>query len=93
MNDPRIKQQVATQQQLIQARQAAIAADLRGLEENMQGLKEQLGSYQNVLVQRRNQLSLLTEELNNTRAMVKDCRVYTSPSPRDRTRFRMPSCA
>jgi len=72
MNDPLIKQQVATQQQLIQARQAALAADLQGLEENMQGLKEQLGSYQNVLVQRRNQLSLLTEELNNTRAMVKE---------------------
>ena len=72
MNDPLIKQQVATQQQLIQARQAALAADLQGLEENMQGLKEQLGSYQNILVQRRNQLSLLTEELNNTRAMVKE---------------------
>ena len=72
INDPLIKQQVATQQQLIQARQAALAADLQGLEENMQGLKEQLGSYQNVLVQRRNQLSLLTEELNNTRAMVKE---------------------
>jgi protease secretion system membrane fusion protein len=72
MNDPLIKQQVATQQQLIQARQGALAADLQGLEENMQGLKEQLGSYQNVLVQRRNQLSLLTEELNNTRAMVKE---------------------
>jgi len=72
MNDPLIKQQVTTQQQLIQARQAAIAADLQGLEENMQGLKEQMGSYQNVLIQRRNQLSLLTEELNNTRAMVKE---------------------
>jgi len=72
INDPLIKQQVATQQQLIQARQGALAADLQGLEENMQGLKEQLGSYQNVLVQRRNQLSLLTEELNNTRAMVKE---------------------
>jgi protease secretion system membrane fusion protein len=72
MNDPLIKQQVSTQQQLIQARQAAIAADLQGLEENMQGLKEQMGSYQNVLIQRRNQLSLLTEELNNTRAMVKE---------------------
>jgi protease secretion system membrane fusion protein len=72
MNDPLIKQQVATQKQLIQARQADIADELQGLEENMQGLKEQLGSYQNVLVQRRNQLSLLTEELNNTRTMVKE---------------------
>jgi len=72
MNDPLIKQQVSTQQQLIQARRAALAADLQGIEENTQGLKEQLGSYQNILVQRRNQLALLTEELNNVRGMVKE---------------------
>ena len=72
MNDALIKQQVSTQQQLIQARRAALAADLQGLEESMQGLKEQLGSYQNILVQRRNQLALLTEELTNTRGMVKE---------------------
>jgi protease secretion system membrane fusion protein len=72
MNDPLIKQQVTTQQQLIQARQAGLAADLQGVEENIQGLKEQLGSYQNILVQRRNQQALLTEELNNTRSMVKE---------------------
>jgi len=72
MNDPLIKQQVATQQQLIQARRAALAADLQGIEENSQGLKEQFASYQNILVQRRSQLSLLTEELNNTRGMVKE---------------------
>jgi protease secretion system membrane fusion protein len=72
MNDPLIKQQVTTQQQLIQARRAALAADLQGLEESMQGLKEQVGSYQNILVQRRSQLALLTEELTNTRAMVKE---------------------
>ena len=72
MNDPLIKQQIVTQQQLIQARRAALTADLQGIEENIQGLKEQLGSYQNILVQRRNQLSLLNEELNNVRGMVKE---------------------
>ena len=72
MTDPLIRQQVSTQQQLIQARRAALAADLQGIEESMQGLKEQLGSYQNILVQRRSQLSLLTEELTNTRGMVKE---------------------
>jgi len=72
MNDPLIQQQVNTQQQLIQARRAALAADLQGIEESMQGLKEQLGSYQNILVQRRSQLALLTEELTNTRGMVKE---------------------
>ena len=70
MNDPLIKQQVMTQQQLIQARRAALAADLQGIEENSQGMKEQLGSYQNILVQRRSQLALLNEELTNTRSMV-----------------------
>ena len=72
MSDPLIKQQVSTQQQLIQARRAALAADLQGIEENSQGLKEQFNSYQNVLVQRRSQLALLSEELNNTRGMVKE---------------------
>jgi protease secretion system membrane fusion protein len=72
MNDPLIKQQVSTQQQLIQARRAALAADLQGIEENSQGLKEQSNSYQNILVQRRSQLALLSEELNNTRGMVKE---------------------
>ena len=52
MQDPLIKQQVVTQQQLIQARRAALAADLQGIQENIQGLKEQLGSYQNFLVVR-----------------------------------------
>ena len=72
MSDPLIKQQVNTQQQLIQARRAALAADLQGIEESVQGLKEQLNSYQNILVQRRNQLALLTEELTNTSGMVKE---------------------
>ena len=71
-NDPLIKQQMSTQQQLIQARRAALAADLQGIEESMQGLREQLSSYQNILVQRRSQLALLTEELTNTRGMVKE---------------------
>ena len=72
MSDPLIKQQVTTQQQLIQSRRAALAADLQGIEESIQGLKEQLGSYQNILIQRKNQLSLLNEELNNVRGMVKE---------------------
>ena len=72
LQDPLIKQQVSTQQQLIQARRAALAADLQGIEESIQGLKEQLTSYQNILVQRRSQLALLTEELGNTRGMVKE---------------------
>ena len=35
------------------------------------------------------------EKLNNifTQAMIDNCLLYTSPSPRDRTRSRMPSSA
>jgi len=72
MNDPLIKQQVTTQQQLIQARRAALAADLQGLEEVSQGIKYQLESIENILVHRRNQLALLSEELTSTRGMVKE---------------------
>jgi membrane fusion protein, protease secretion system len=72
LSDPLIKQQVSTQQQLLQARRASLAADLQGLEENTQGLREQFGSFQNILVQRRNQLALLNEELINVRGMVKE---------------------
>jgi protease secretion system membrane fusion protein len=72
MNDPLIQVQVTTQQQLLQARRAALAADMQVFEESIQGLKEQLGSNQNILVQRRSQLALLNEELTNTRGMVKE---------------------
>ena len=72
MNDPLIKQHIATQQQLIQARRAALAADLQGIEEVIRGIQYQIETYQNILVQRRNQLALLTEELTNTRGMVKE---------------------
>ena len=72
MNDPLIKQHIATQQQLIQARRAALAADLQGIEEVIRGIQYQIETYQNILVQRRSQLALLTEELTNTRGMVKE---------------------
>lgn len=72
LNDSLIKQQLMTQQQLLRARQASLAAELQGFEESILGLKEQLGSYQNILVQRRTQQALLIEELNNTRNLVQE---------------------
>jgi len=72
MGDPLIKQHVTTQQLLLKARQAALAADLQAMEESVKGLNEQLSSYQNVLAQRRTQLALLSEELGNTRDLVRE---------------------
>jgi protease secretion system membrane fusion protein len=65
-------QQVHTQQQLLQARRASLAADLQGVEENILGTKEQLVTYQNILVQRRSQLALLVQELESIRGLVQE---------------------
>lgn len=72
LNDPLILQQVHTQQQLLQARRASLAADLQGVEENILGTKEQLVTYQNILVQRRSQLALLVQELESIRGLVQE---------------------
>jgi len=72
INDPLILQQVHTQQQLLQARRASLAADLRGIEENILGIKEQFVTYQNILVQRRSQLALLVQELDSIRGLVQE---------------------
>ena len=54
--------------------------------------KKQLAKPPNVLITTPESLSLLlsNKESNN---LFKDCLLYTSPSPRDRTRSRMPSSA
>jgi len=72
LNDPLVSQQMATQQQLLHARRAALDADLQAIEENAQGVKEMLSSYQSMLMQRRTQLALISEELVNTRDLVKE---------------------
>jgi protease secretion system membrane fusion protein len=70
--DPLIFTQMQTQSQLFDARRAALQADLRGLEESISGQEAVLRSYEGMLTGRRSQLALLTEELNNTRTLVKD---------------------
>ena len=72
LNDPLVSQQMATQQQLLHARRAALDADLQAIEESSQGVKEMLSSYQSMLMQRRTQLALINEELVNTRDLVKE---------------------
>lgn len=70
--DPLIGQQMLTQQQLFQARRAALRADLQGIEESIQGQQGLLQSYEGMLANRRNQLALVNEELANTRELVKE---------------------
>jgi protease secretion system membrane fusion protein len=72
MHEPLIQQQVQTQQQLLQSRRSALRADLQGFEESSQAMQAQLTAYRSILTQRRSQLALLTEELNNARGLVQE---------------------
>ena len=71
-SDPLIRQQMVTQEQLFRARQEALRADLQGINESIEGQQAQLQAYESMLASRRSQLALLSEELGNTREMVKE---------------------
>lgn len=70
--DPQIREVVRTQEQLFASRRTAVQADLQSTEESIQGQLALIQAYEDMLVNRKNQQSLLTEELNNTRALVKE---------------------
>lgn len=71
-SDPQIRQSMMNQEQLFTARRAGLSADLQGVEESIQGQEALIVAYEGMLINRRNQLSLLTEELTNTRGLVKE---------------------
>lgn len=70
--DPLIRQQMATQEQLLLSRRSALRADILAIEEGIQGQQALLHAYTGMLANRREQLGLLGDELTNTRAMVRD---------------------
>jgi protease secretion system membrane fusion protein len=70
--DPLIRQQMATQEQLLVSRRSALHADLQAIEEGIHGQQALLQAYSGMLVNRRQQLVLLGDELGNTRGMVRD---------------------
>jgi len=71
-SDPLIKHQMTTQEQLFQSRRAALKADLQAMQESIQGQQALIQAYQGMTGNRRNQLSLLNEELGHTRELVKE---------------------
>jgi len=70
--DPVIAQHMQNQQLLFSTRRAALAAELQGIEENIQGQEAMIRAYAGMIEGRKNQLRLLTEELANTRELVKE---------------------
>ncbi|OIP16565.1 MAG: secretion protein HlyD [Comamonadaceae bacterium CG2_30_59_20] len=71
-NDPQIGEVVFTQKQLFNSRRAAMQADLQSTQESIQGQEGLIQAYESMLVNRKNQLALLAEELKNTSSLVKE---------------------
>lgn len=71
-SDPLIKQQMMNQEQLLRSRKGALQADLQSIQESIQGQQGLSKAYEGMMVSRRNQLSLLNEELTGTRGLVKE---------------------
>jgi len=70
--DPLIASQMATQQDLLRARQAGLAAELSAIDESIRGQQSMIQTYQSVLQSRVNQQRLVQQELDQTRPLVKE---------------------
>lgn len=70
--DPGLVRQIQTQDDLMRTRRAAVAADIAGMQENIHGQEATIEASKSVLTSRREQLSLLNEELTRTRPLVAD---------------------
>ncbi|MDP2784278.1 MAG: HlyD family type I secretion periplasmic adaptor subunit [Sulfurimicrobium sp.] len=71
-NDPLIKQHIANQEQLFQSRRMASHAEQQAIEESIQGQMGATQGYEGMLKSRKSQLSLLQEELDGIRDLVKE---------------------
>lgn len=70
--DPLIASQMKTQQDLLQARRAALGADLGAIQENIQGQRSMIATFQSMLESRTRQHQLIEQELAQTRPLVAD---------------------
>ena len=70
--DAQIRQLTLNQEQLFESRRAALRADLQSMEESLQGQTGLIQAYDTMLINRKNQQSLLAEELKNTRGLVSE---------------------
>lgn len=68
--DPLIAGQMTTQQDLLRARRAGLAAELSAIDESIKGQQAMIQTYQAVLQTRTVQLGLVNQELEQTRPLV-----------------------
>lgn len=72
VKNPQIRQIVTTQEQLMESRRAALAAEVQSTQESIHGQQALLDAYATILTNRKSQQALLTEELGNTRGLVSE---------------------
>lgn len=70
--DPLIQHQVQTQQQLLISRRMALEATLQSNEASIHGQEGMMTAYTGMLVSRRQQQALLSQELESTKGLVAD---------------------
>ena len=70
--DPQIREVVRTQEQLFASRRVGLQAELQSIEESIQGQQGLIQAYESMLANRKSQSTLLTEELESTRALVNE---------------------
>jgi protease secretion system membrane fusion protein len=71
-NDPQIRAQMTTQEQLFRSRRSSIQADLQGIRESIAGQQSLIQSYKSMLASRRETVKLVNDELSSTRDLVKE---------------------
>ena len=71
-SDPLMAAQMVTQQDLLRARRAALAAELGAVDENIRGLTSTVEMSVSITQSRKTQLRLLEQELSQTRPLVAD---------------------
>jgi membrane fusion protein, protease secretion system len=68
-NDPVVKQQMQNQEYLLISRRSALNAEIQGMEESIQGQEAMIQGFQGILESKRNQLSLLNEQLKGVKEL------------------------
>jgi protease secretion system membrane fusion protein len=71
-NDPLIQQHMMNQSQLLLARQSALAGEIASKRESISGQNAMIVGYQGILESHQAQLSLLQEQLNGIKELVKE---------------------
>lgn len=69
-SDPKIKELMFNQEQLLRSRRAAQTAELQSIQEGILGQEAMIQAYDVMMINRKSQLALLNEELTNTRGLV-----------------------